>query len=82
MFNIAQHGDTDADFLVSGDTILLAPLPNDAEPMMQQYKIWFEADASDWVSMNDESFCYQPAGTTDLESGTFERKQDCPFIYS
>ena len=82
MFNIAHHGMTDADFLVSGDTILLAPLPNGAEPMMQQYKIWFEADASDWVSMNDESFCYQPAGETNLESGIITRDSACPFIYS
>lgn len=83
LFNIAQHGTTDADFLVkSGDAILLAPLPDGAEPMMQQYKIWFEADASDWVSMNDASFCYQPAGDTDLESGKFERDYDCSFIYN
>lgn len=82
LFNIAGHGDTEAEFLVNGDAILLAPLPNGAEPMMQQYKIWFEADASDWVSMNDESFCYQPAGEANLESGIITRDADCPFIYS
>ena len=82
LFNVAHHGMTDADFLASGDAILLAPLPYGAEPMRQKYTIWFEADASDWVSMNDESFCYQPAGTTDLDSGTITRDADCPFIYS
>ncbi|MEE1030417.1 MAG: hypothetical protein UIC65_05330 [Alphaproteobacteria bacterium] len=83
LFRVAQYGMTDADFLVkSGDAILLAPLPGDAEPMMQKYEIWFEADASDWVSMNDESFCYQAAGITDSDSGTFQRDKNCPFIYS
>ena len=82
MFNIAHHGMTDADFLASGDAILLAPLPNGAEPMMQKYTIWFEADASDWVSMNDASFCYQPAGETNLESGIITRDSACPFIYN
>ena len=83
LFRIAHHGMTDADFLASGDAILLAPLPDGAEPMMQKYTIWFEADASDWVSMNDESFCYQPATDgTNLESGVIQRDYDCPFIYS
>lgn len=83
LFRIARYGTTDADFLVqSGDAILLAPLPDGAEPMMQKYEIWFEADASDWGSMNDESFCYQPAGETNLESGIFKRDYDCSFIYN
>ena len=82
LLNSMTYGDTDADLIAKGDQMLLAPLPDGAEPMLQQYRIWYETEARDWISINDKSYCEQKAGESQMQSGILYRSEDCPFIYS
>lgn len=82
LLNSVTYGDTDADLIAKGDQMLLAPLPDGAEPMLQQYRIWYETEARDWISINDKSYCEQKAGESQMQSGILYRSEDCPFIYS